>query len=72
LTRTQLVGTPVGGTAEPGDEDGQYVTRLGWTLGLGVELRLSQNWSATFEYLYADFGSRNALFPLAAQQCDSD
>ncbi|MDE2579234.1 MAG: porin family protein [Hyphomicrobiales bacterium] len=30
--------------------------RLGWTLGAGVELALSHNWSAKAEYLHADFG----------------
>jgi hypothetical protein len=42
------------------------------TLGLGVELGLSQNWSVKFEYLYADFGSHDVLFPLAAQKHDSN
>ena len=34
-------------------------TQLGWTLGLGAEMGISQNWSAKVEYLYMDLGSRN-------------
>lgn len=32
-------------------------TRAGWTVGAGWEYALFNNWSAKFEYLYADFGS---------------
>jgi outer membrane immunogenic protein len=31
-------------------------TRLGWTIGGGVEYALRENWSLKGEYLYADFG----------------
>ncbi len=33
-------------------------TQLGWTVGLGGEMGISQNWSAKLEYLYMDLGSR--------------
>ena len=33
-------------------------TELGWTLGLGLEVGLTPNWSAKVEYLYMDLGSR--------------
>jgi outer membrane immunogenic protein len=33
-------------------------TELGWTLGLGMEVGLTPNWSAKVEYLYMDLGSR--------------
>jgi outer membrane immunogenic protein len=33
-------------------------TRVGWTLGAGLEKKFSQNWSAKLEYLYLDLGSR--------------
>ena len=72
LSRIQNAGTPVGGTAGPGDEDDQFLTRFGWTLGLGAEIGLSPNWSAKFEYKFLDFGSRSVVFPLAAQQYDSN
>ncbi|HZP76331.1 MAG TPA: outer membrane protein [Pseudolabrys sp.] len=31
-------------------------TRIGWTLGAGLEYALWQNWSVKAEYLYADLG----------------
>ena len=31
-------------------------TRYGWTLGAGIEWAFLGNWSAKFEYLYADLG----------------
>ena len=33
-------------------------TELGWTLGAGMEVGLTPNWSAKVEYLYMDLGSR--------------
>jgi opacity protein-like surface antigen len=38
--------------------DNRNETRDGWTLGGGVEVRLTQSWSAKIEYLYIDLGSR--------------
>jgi outer membrane immunogenic protein len=32
-------------------------TKLGWTVGGGVEGRISGNWTAKLEYIYADYGS---------------
>jgi outer membrane immunogenic protein len=32
---------------------------FGWTTGLGLEVGLSQNWSAKVEYLYIDLGSES-------------
>ena len=34
-------------------------TRLGWTLGLGVEYAMMTNWSVKLEYLYADLNKFN-------------
>ena len=32
-------------------------TRVGWTVGAGVEGMITQNWTAKLEYLYMDLGS---------------
>jgi outer membrane immunogenic protein len=37
-------------------------TRLGWTVGGGVEAWLSRNWTAKVEYLYVDLGSFSNTF----------
>ncbi|MEX0590798.1 MAG: outer membrane protein [Xanthobacteraceae bacterium] len=34
-------------------------TRIGWTVGGGVEAAVAQNWTAKLEYLYADLGDKN-------------
>ena len=39
-------------------------TRNGWTVGGGIEVAFTQNWSAKVEYLYMDFGSRDQTFAL--------
>ncbi len=68
ITRTQLAGTALAGTATPGDEDSQYVTRLGWTIGLGTEFKVAQNWSLKLEYLFMDFDSKSVSFPLGGDR----
>ncbi len=73
LTRTQLSGTPGGGTAQPGDVEMLYmVPRVGGAVGGGVELALTPKWMARLEYLYADYGSRSVTFPAADQRFASD
>lgn len=37
-------------------------TRSGWTIGTGIEVGIQENWSAKFEYSYADFGTDNYSF----------
>jgi outer membrane immunogenic protein len=37
--------------------------KVGWTAGAGVEAMLAPNWSAKFEYLYVDLGSRSISVP---------
>ncbi|HEX7790948.1 MAG TPA: outer membrane protein [Afipia sp.] len=34
-------------------------TTAGWTVGVGAEIALNQNWSAKIEYLYVDLSDRN-------------
>lgn len=36
-------------------------TRVGWTVGAGVERKFTRNWSAKLEYLYMDFGSKTCF-----------
>jgi len=37
-------------------------TRVGWTVGAGVEWAVWENWSVKLEYDYLDFGSRTVAF----------
>src|SRR6266851_8827093 len=41
---------------------GASETRVGWTVGAGVEWAVWQNWSVKLEYDYLDFGSRTVNF----------
>jgi len=72
LTRTQLAGTPAGGTAAVGAPEAALLWRWGWAAGGGVEVPIAPNWSAKLEYLAAEFGGRAKLFPAAAQSFNSD
>jgi outer membrane immunogenic protein len=48
----------------------QRQTRLGWTVGAGIEYKLSANWSGKIEYLYLDLGSRTYFSGFAGTQSD--
>lgn len=72
LTRTQLVGTPLGGTATVGTTEAALLWRWGWAAGAGVELPIAPNWTAKLEYLAAQFGEKNRIFPAAGQSFNSD
>ncbi|MGC2414839.1 MAG: outer membrane beta-barrel protein, partial [Stellaceae bacterium] len=72
LERAQLSGTPIGGTAVAGDVDTELLTRLGATIGAGVEVGLTPRLSTKLEYRFFDFPSSGVLFPLAEQHYDSD
>lgn len=72
LTRTQLAGTPAGGTANVGTVEAALLWRWGWAAGGGVEVPVAPNWSAKFEYLATEFGGRAKLFPAATQSFNSD
>jgi outer membrane immunogenic protein len=41
---------------------GASETRIGWTVGAGVEWAVWENWSVKLEYDYLDFGSRTVTF----------
>jgi high affinity Mn2+ porin len=73
FTRTQLAGASAGGTAGPGTIESRFmVPRAGVAAGAGVEYALTSNWTARFEYLFTDFGTRSVTFPAAAQRFESD
>ena len=63
-------GVAIGSVASNSD------VRLGWTVGAGVEGKLTQNWSAKLEYLYMDLDSFRAgsftLAPGSAIRADVD
>jgi high affinity Mn2+ porin len=69
FTRTQIAGTPSGGTAVPGTVENLFlVPRVGGVAGVGVALGLTPNWSARLEYLYAEYCARSVTFSGGAQQ----
>jgi outer membrane immunogenic protein len=50
--------TPAGAAVTvPGTLLSESQTRVGWTLGAGLEKKFGTNWSAKLEYLYLDLGS---------------
>ena len=72
LTRAQLGGVAVGGTATAGAAESAFLWRLGWAAGAGVEVAIGPNWTAKLEYLFSDFGRSGVTFPASAQRFDSD
>jgi high affinity Mn2+ porin len=70
--RTQLVGTPLGGTATPGTIDKANLWRNGLVLGAGVEIPVASRWTTSLEYLFTTFGTQAVTFPAGAQRFDSD
>jgi high affinity Mn2+ porin len=73
FTRTQVAGTPAGGTALPGTVENAYlVPRVGSAVGAGVELALAAHWTAQLQYLFTDFGNTTVTFPAGAQRLTSD
>ncbi|RTL63052.1 MAG: porin [Hyphomicrobiales bacterium] len=71
-TRDQLSGTPIGGAAISGTSEVANIFRSGYTVGAGVELPVSSDWTASFEYLFTSFGNAGARFPEGAQRITSD
>lgn len=70
--RSQLLGTPVGGTATPGTVENANAWRSGWVAGAGVELPVASNWTASLQYLFTAFGSRGIAFPAGGQRFESE
>jgi high affinity Mn2+ porin len=72
FVRTQLLGTPIGGTAVPGTVEKANAWRSGWAAGAGVEVPVATKWTASLEYLFTAFGAHSVAFPAGAQTLDSD
>ena len=72
MTRSQIAGMPIAGTAMPDNEDRQLATRLGWTIGFGTELAVSANWGVKLDYLFMDYASKGVKFPLGGDRYISD
>jgi high affinity Mn2+ porin len=72
LTRTQIAGAPIGGSAAAGTAESTFLWRLGWATGAGVEASIAPNWTVRLEYLFSDFGRSSVTFPAGAQRFDSD
>jgi outer membrane immunogenic protein len=66
ISGTNIVGpqgTNGGTTSTPfAASFGNSSTRVGWTVGAGVEGVISGNWTAKLEYLYMDLGSISGSF----------
>ena len=61
VTRSQLA-SPGGGAVAAGTIDPQQMWRLGWAAGIGVEIPVTDKWSATAEYLWTGFPNKTATF----------
>jgi high affinity Mn2+ porin len=70
FTRTQVTAGPSGPPA--GAVEQVFVTRLGWTIGAGVEAPVLPGWTAKAEYLYSQFPTTAVAFPLAGQTFRSE
>jgi outer membrane immunogenic protein len=64
-TSTTPAGPPVTTVAAASESQ----TRVGWTLGAGLEKKFTPNWSVKLEYLYIDFGTKT-YFGGTANQAD--
>jgi high affinity Mn2+ porin len=73
FNRTQLLGTPEGGSAIAGTfEKATPQWRAGWTAGAGLEVAIASNWTANLEYLFTSFGAQSVTFPAGAQRFEAD
>jgi high affinity Mn2+ porin len=75
LSRDRIERTQLSGTAEKavaGDIDPELLTRLGATVGAGVEVGLTPKLRANLEYRFFDFPSNSVFFVPAGQHYDSD
>jgi high affinity Mn2+ porin len=61
-TYDRLTRTPSAFGA-PATADTALLWRLGWTAGAGIEIPLSESWTAKAEYRYTGFGRSTVTFP---------
>ncbi|WP_247494616.1 carbohydrate porin [Bradyrhizobium sp. 164] len=66
LTRTQLAAPAVGGLAA-GTMDTRLLWRLGWAAGIGVEIPVTDKWTAKAEFLWTGFPQKTTTFTAAAE-----
>jgi len=59
-------------TNAAGNVDSVYFWRPGWTVGGGVEVRLTPDWSAYLEYAYSDFARAGVSFPATGEHYNSN
>ena len=55
-TDAQVFGTDLDGVTNFAASGANSATRVGWTLGAGVEYAVNNHWSLRAEYRYTDFG----------------
>jgi len=66
LARTQLAVPAVGGLAA-GTMDTRLLWRLGWAAGIGVEIPVTDKWTAKAELLWTGFPQKTTTFTAAAE-----
>jgi outer membrane immunogenic protein len=64
-------GLAYSGLSLRGGGDRESNVHLGWTLGIGAEMKLNRNWSLMAEYLYTDLASRTYDITGRAHDFDS-
>jgi len=72
VTRSQDVAPAIGGIAAPGTVDTRLLWRLGWAAGIGVEIPVTDRWTAKVEYLSTVFSDKSMTFTGAAEGYRSD
>jgi len=55
-----------------GNGDTPFLWRLGWAAGAGAEVPIVPHWTARFQYLFTDYGSKTTQFSGGAQPVSSD
>jgi opacity protein-like surface antigen len=56
-------------TGVPFESFSQNATKVGWTVGAGIEQKLSANWSAKAEFRYVDLGSSTVSCTSGTNNC---